>query len=86
MIEAHDLSSATLVKVQQCSCGGPSKTPVAFAVKYYRFPDGRFALSDQTREHKQYFDQMRAVSRGLKVFSLNSASRGKITTRTGVHS
>jgi hypothetical protein len=63
MIEAYDLSSATLVKVQQCSCGGPGKAPVAFEVKYYQFPDGRFTLVTKP-EHKKYFDQMRAISRG----------------------
>jgi hypothetical protein len=63
MIEAHDLSSATLVKVQQCSCGGPGKTPAAFEVRYYRFPNGRFVLVTKP-EHKKYLDQMLAVARG----------------------
>jgi hypothetical protein len=63
MLEELNLSSAKLVQVQQCSCGGPGKTSVAFEVKYYRFPDGRFALVTKP-EHKRYLDQMRAVSRG----------------------
>jgi hypothetical protein len=57
-----DLSSAKLIRVQQCSRGGYGEDPVIFEVKYYQLADGTVTLVTKP-EHKKYLDQMLAMSK-----------------------